>query len=83
MTLAVSAANATAQTPNGRARARDLGVPPWKVKQVRDQSRSWTPDAIATALRAVATAELDLVGVALRAPHRDADAVLRGLARHS
>ena len=28
--------------------ARDLGVPPWKVKQVRDQSRGWTPDAIAT-----------------------------------
>jgi hypothetical protein len=27
-------------------------------------------------------AELDLVGIALRAPHRDADAVIRGLARH-
>jgi hypothetical protein len=35
------------------------------------------------AVRAVPTADLDLVGVALRAPHRDADAVLRGLARHS
>ena len=34
------------------------------------------------AVRAVATAELDLVGIGLRAPHRDADAVLRGLARH-
>jgi len=34
------------------------------------------------AVRAVATGELDLVGVALRAPHRDADAVLRGLDRH-
>jgi hypothetical protein len=34
------------------------------------------------AVRAVATADLDLVGIALRAPHRDADAVLRGLARH-
>jgi hypothetical protein len=34
------------------------------------------------AVRAVATDQLDLVGVALRAPHRDADAVLRGLARH-
>jgi hypothetical protein len=34
------------------------------------------------AVRAVATGELDLVGVGLRAPHRDADAVLRGLARH-
>lgn len=34
------------------------------------------------AVRAVAAADLDLVGIALRAPHRDADAVLRGLARH-
>jgi hypothetical protein len=34
------------------------------------------------AVRAVVTAELDLVGLALRAPHRDADAVLRGLKRH-
>jgi hypothetical protein len=34
------------------------------------------------AVRAVATTELDLVGVGLRAPHRDADAVLRGLKRH-
>jgi hypothetical protein len=34
------------------------------------------------AVRAVRTEELDLVGIGLRAPHRDADAVLRGLARH-
>jgi hypothetical protein len=34
------------------------------------------------AVRAVATADLDLVGVALRAAHRDADTVLRGLQRH-
>jgi len=34
------------------------------------------------AVRAVATDDLDLVGVALRAPHKDADAVLRGLDRH-
>jgi hypothetical protein len=34
------------------------------------------------AVRAVPTAQLDLVGLGLRAPHRDADAVLRGLARH-
>ena len=34
------------------------------------------------AVRAVGTEELDLVGVALHAPHRDADAVLRGLTRH-
>jgi hypothetical protein len=34
------------------------------------------------AVRAVATGDLDLVGVGLRAAHRDADAVLRGLDRH-
>ena len=34
------------------------------------------------AVRAVPTAALNLVGIALRAPHRDADAVLRGLSRH-
>jgi hypothetical protein len=34
------------------------------------------------AVRAVPTAELDLVGIALRATHRDADAVLRGVTRH-
>jgi hypothetical protein len=34
------------------------------------------------AVRAVAAADLDLVGLGLRAPHRDADAILRGLDRH-
>lgn len=34
------------------------------------------------AVRAAQTDRLDLVGIGLRAPHRDADAVLRGLARH-
>jgi hypothetical protein len=34
------------------------------------------------AVHAVPTDDLDLVGLALRAPHREADAVLRGLNRH-
>jgi hypothetical protein len=34
------------------------------------------------AVRAVPTTELDLVGIAIRTNHRDADAVLRGLTRH-
>jgi hypothetical protein len=34
------------------------------------------------AVRSVRAADLDLVGIALRAPHRDADAILRGLTRH-
>jgi DNA polymerase-3 subunit delta len=44
--------------------ARDLGVPPWKVRTVRDQSRSWTPDGIAAAVRAVAVADADIKGQA-------------------
>jgi hypothetical protein len=34
------------------------------------------------AVRAVSAIDLDVVGIALRAPHRDADAILRGLSRH-
>lgn len=34
------------------------------------------------AVRTVPTEELDLVGIGIRASHRDADAVLRGLRRH-
>jgi hypothetical protein len=34
------------------------------------------------AVRSVTTEALDLVGIGLRAGHRDADAVLRGLTRH-
>jgi hypothetical protein len=34
------------------------------------------------AVRGVPTAQLDLVGIALRAPHKEADGVVRGLKRH-
>jgi hypothetical protein len=68
-----------------------------KLQTVRDRAeRRGTPVALYTAemfttgkdeenraaVRAVPTAELDLVGLGLRAPHRDADAIVRGLARH-
>jgi hypothetical protein len=68
-----------------------------KLKTVRDRAQRrevpialYTAEMFATgddsanraAVRAVATADLDIVGIALRAPHRDADAVLRGLDRH-
>ena len=44
--------------------ARDLGVPPWKVRTVRDTSRAWSPDGIAAAVRAVAVADADIKGQA-------------------
>lgn len=68
-----------------------------KLKTVRERGeRRGVPVAIYTsemfttgrdednraAVRAVASADLDLVGLALRAPHRDADAVVKGLKRH-
>jgi hypothetical protein len=68
-----------------------------KLKTVLDRARRrgvtvaiYTREMFATGndadnratVRAVATERLDLVGLALRAPHRDADAILRGLRRH-
>jgi hypothetical protein len=40
-------------------------------------------EANRAAVRAVPTSQLDLVGLALRAPHKQADGVLRGLKRHA
>ena len=44
--------------------ARELGVPPWKVRTVRDQSRGWSAEGIAAAVRAVAVADADVKGQA-------------------
>jgi DNA polymerase-3 subunit delta len=44
--------------------ARELGVPPWKVRTVRDQSRAWSADSIAAAVQAVAVADADIKGQA-------------------
>ncbi|NYI06658.1 DNA polymerase III subunit delta [Allostreptomyces psammosilenae] len=42
--------------------ARELGMPPWKVEQTRKQARSWSPQGVALALRAVAEADLAVKG---------------------
>ena len=44
--------------------ARDLGVPPWKVKTIRSQSRGWDDVGVSAALRAVAQADADIKGAA-------------------
>jgi DNA polymerase-3 subunit delta len=44
--------------------AREVGVPPWKLKSLRTQARSWDPDALAVALRAVASADAAVKGAA-------------------
>ena len=44
--------------------AREVGVPPWKLRTIRDQSRGWTEGGIARAIRAVARADADIKGAA-------------------
>jgi DNA polymerase-3 subunit delta len=44
--------------------AREVGVPPWKLRTLRDQARSWSPDGLASAIRAVAQADADIKGAA-------------------
>src|SRR5690606_8201447 len=54
--------------------ARDLGVPPWKIKTIRSQARGWDDEGISAALRAVARADADIKGAA-----HDADYTLERL----
>lgn len=42
--------------------ARELGVPPWKVRVLRGQLRGWTPGGLVRAIRAVAAADLQVKG---------------------
>jgi len=48
----------------------------------REMFATGNDDDNRAAMRVVPTAELDLVGIGLRALHRDADAILRGIGRH-
>ena len=44
--------------------ARDIGVPPWKLRTLRDQSRSWSNDGLTRAIQAIAQADADIKGAA-------------------
>lgn len=44
--------------------ARQVGVPPWKLRTLRDQSRAWTEDGLAEAVIAIARADADIKGAA-------------------
>jgi DNA polymerase-3 subunit delta len=41
-----------------------VGVPPWKLRTIRDQSRAWSDAAVSRAIRAVAHADADIKGAA-------------------
>lgn len=44
--------------------ARTVGVPPWKLRTLRDQARGWDGARISSAVRAVAAADADIKGAA-------------------
>lgn len=61
-----------------RAWRRDVGVAIYTA----DMFSTGNDAENRAAVQRVGTADLDLAGIGLRAPHRDADAVLRGVQRH-
>jgi hypothetical protein len=69
-----------AELQRSRERAERRGIP--IAVYTHDMFATGGDEDNRAVVRAVSGAELDLVGIALRAPHRDADAVIRGLARH-
>jgi hypothetical protein len=66
------------RTVRERAQRREVPI----ALYMMDMFSSGHDAANRGAVRAVTAAGLDLAGIALRAAHRDADAVLRGLSRH-
>ncbi len=44
--------------------AREVGVPPWKLKSIAIQSRAWSSQGLATAIQAAAQADADVKGAA-------------------
>lgn len=49
--------------------AREIGAPPWKLRQIREQSRKWSEEGLARAVQAVARADADVKGAAGDAPY--------------
>jgi hypothetical protein len=66
----------------GRARARAANRGVALAVYTAEMFSTGNDEENRAAVRAVPTEVLDLVGIGLRAAHRDADAVLRGLRRH-
>lgn len=49
--------------------AAAVGVPPWKLRTLRDQARGWSPRGLAAAIQAVAVADADVKGAATDAAY--------------
>jgi DNA polymerase III subunit delta len=57
--------------------AREAGVPPWKLRVLREQARGWDDRGLATAIQAVAQADADIKGAASDAAYALERMVLR------
>ncbi|WP_163745820.1 DNA polymerase III subunit delta [Mycolicibacterium helvum] len=55
--------------------AGELGMPPWRIQKAQKQSRRWSRDKVATAMRLVAALNADVKGVAADADYALEDAV--------
>ncbi|TDO07370.1 DNA polymerase III delta subunit [Mycobacterium sp. BK086] len=55
--------------------AGELGMPPWRIQKAQKQSRRWSRDKVATAIRVVAKLNGDVKGVAADADYALEDAV--------
>lgn len=55
--------------------ASELGMPPWRIQKAQKQSRRWSRDRVATAIRLVATLNADVKGTAADADYALEDAV--------
>ena len=77
--LIFEAGAAKLKTVHARALRREVPI----AVYTQDLFSTGNDEDNRAAVRASATDDLDLVGIALRAPHRDADNVLRGLKRHA
>jgi DNA polymerase-3 subunit delta len=55
--------------------ASELGMPPWRIQKAQKQSRRWSRDKIATAIRMVAALNADVKGAAADADYALEDAV--------
>ncbi|TGD90662.1 DNA polymerase III subunit delta [Mycolicibacterium sp. CH28] len=49
--------------------ASELGMPPWRIQKAQKQSRRWSRDKVATAIRLVATLNADVKGAAASADY--------------
>jgi DNA polymerase-3 subunit delta len=57
--------------------AREAGVPPWKIRVLREQARGWDDLGLARAINAVAQADADVKGAASDAAYALERMVLR------